>query len=176
MQRTLIANLPAHLGQPVKIQGWLQTLRDQKKMAFLIVRDLSGTVQVVFEKKDDPLLAERISALTRESAITLIGTALANPIVKLGGLEVALESLAAANPAASPLPFDPFAATLPDSDYRMDWRYMDLRLEPLNFYLDFFRYGCPPHEGRQRQAQFKNGVYHDILIMSILRQEWNPPA
>jgi len=28
------------------------------------------------------------------------------------------------------------------------------------------------HEGRKRQALFKNGEYQDILIMSILRNEW----
>jgi RimJ/RimL family protein N-acetyltransferase len=28
------------------------------------------------------------------------------------------------------------------------------------------------HEGRKRQALFKNGSYQDILIMSILRSEW----
>ena len=29
------------------------------------------------------------------------------------------------------------------------------------------------HEGRKRQALFKNGEYQDILVMSILRSEWN---
>ena len=28
------------------------------------------------------------------------------------------------------------------------------------------------HEGRKRQALFKNGKYQDILIMSVLREEW----
>lgn len=28
------------------------------------------------------------------------------------------------------------------------------------------------HEGRKRQAMFKDGEYLDILIMSVLRQEW----
>jgi len=127
MERTMIGNLKEHLDQPVKIHGWLQTLRDQKKMAFLVVRDPSGLVQVVFEKKNDPALAERISAITSESAVTISGTALSNPIVKLGGIEITLATIRVDNLAASPLPFDPFAATLPESDYRMDWRFMDLR-------------------------------------------------
>jgi RimJ/RimL family protein N-acetyltransferase len=29
------------------------------------------------------------------------------------------------------------------------------------------------HEGRWRQAEFRNGRYHDLLWMSILRDEWN---
>ncbi len=127
MQRTMIARLKDTLGQPVMIQGWLQTLRDQKKMQFLIVRDPTGAAQVVFEKQTNPDLAARISAITPESAVTITGTALANPVVKLGGIEVQLASIAVESLAASPLPFDPFAETLPESDYRMDWRFMDLR-------------------------------------------------
>ncbi len=29
------------------------------------------------------------------------------------------------------------------------------------------------HEGRMRGAEFKNGKYIDILLMSVLREEWN---
>ena len=68
MERTLIADLKQHVGQEVKIQGWLQTLRDQKRMQFLILRDISGLVQVAFEKSADLALAEQISGLGPESA------------------------------------------------------------------------------------------------------------
>jgi aspartyl-tRNA synthetase len=49
--------------------------------------------------------------------------------VKLGGLEIQLESLAVENLAESPLPFEPFGEkdNLPALDYRLDWRFMDLR-------------------------------------------------
>lgn len=127
MDRTLIENLRDCLGQPVKIQGWLQKLRDQKKMQFLIVRDRGGAVQVTFEKSRDTALADKISQLSIESAIHLTGTVVENPIVKLGGIEIQLETLSVDNPAESPLPFVPFAETLPDMDYRLDWRFMDLR-------------------------------------------------
>ena len=50
MERTQIGDLRKHIGETVRIQGWLQTLRDQKKMQFLVVRDMSGLVQVVVEK------------------------------------------------------------------------------------------------------------------------------
>ena len=46
MQRTLIKDLPRHIGEEVKVQGWLQTLRDQKSMQFLVLRDKTGLVQV----------------------------------------------------------------------------------------------------------------------------------
>jgi aspartyl-tRNA synthetase len=96
-------------------------------MQFLILRDPSGLAQVTFEKGRDPHLAGQISALAAESAVTVTGQVVENPVVKLGGLEVLLDSLSVENPAAAPLPFDPFAATLPEVDYRMDWRSIDLR-------------------------------------------------
>jgi nondiscriminating aspartyl-tRNA synthetase len=134
MERTLIGNLRPQIGQTVKIQGWLQTLRDQKKMQFLIMRDRSGAVQVVYEKKAGLELAEQISKLTAESAVTITGLAIDNPIVKLGGIEIQLTSLQVENLADSPLPFEPFGETLPELDYRLDWRYLDLR-RPSNFLI-----------------------------------------
>jgi nondiscriminating aspartyl-tRNA synthetase len=127
MERTLIGDLRKHIGEKVMIQGFLQTLRDQKKIQFLILRDLTGLVQVAFWKANDAALAEQISALGTESVLTITGTVMDNPIVKLGGLEIQLESLTRESSAESPLPLDPFAETLPSVDYRLDWRFLDMR-------------------------------------------------
>ncbi|MCA1954689.1 MAG: aspartate--tRNA(Asn) ligase [Anaerolinea sp.] len=127
MERTYIKDLRQKIGQQVCLQGHLQTLRDQKKMQFLILRDTTGLAQVAFYKPNDAQMAERISGLTAESALTITGTVADNPVVKLGGLEVQLETLTVENLAASPLPIDPFAETLPAIDIRLDWRYLDLR-------------------------------------------------
>ena len=127
MQRTKIRDLRQAIDQTVKLQGWLQTLRDQKKMQFLVVRDASGLVQAVFEKQNDPAMAELISSLTTESVLTLTGRVVDNPIVKLGGLELQIESLQVESMAAAPLPLDPTAADQPALDYRLDWRFLDLR-------------------------------------------------
>jgi aspartyl/asparaginyl-tRNA synthetase len=127
MERTFIGSLSQAVGQKVRIQGWLQVLRDQKKMQFLILRDRTGLVQVAFWKPNDPQLAEMISALGTESALTITGTVVENPSVKLGGLEIQMETLEVEADAQSPLPFDPTAETLPALDFRLDWRFMDLR-------------------------------------------------
>ncbi len=127
MERTLIGNLRQAIGQKVKVQGFLHVLRDQKKMQFLVLRDTTGMVQVAHYRPANEDLANQISALTPESALTIFGTVVDNPIVKLGGLEIQLESLLVNNLAEAPLPLDPTAETLPSIDYRMDWRYLDLR-------------------------------------------------
>jgi aspartyl-tRNA synthetase len=127
MERTLIAELRNSVGKQVKVQGFLQTLRDQKKMQFLILRDPTGLVQVAHYRPNNEELANLISTLSVESALTITGMVVDNPIVKLGGLEVQLESMRVDSPAQIPVPFDPFAENLPMIDFRMDWRFMDLR-------------------------------------------------
>jgi aspartyl-tRNA synthetase len=127
MQRTMIGNLRQVVGQTVKIQGYLQKLRDQKKMQFLILRDITGLVQVTVEKSADPALAEKISGLGTESCLSITGLVVDAPFVKLGGLEIQLKELVVENQAVSPLPFEPYGESLPDFDFRMDWRFLDLR-------------------------------------------------
>ena len=134
MERTMIAKLREVVGQQVMIKGWLQTVRDQKKMQFLVVRDPSGAVQVVIEKGANPAVAEIVSRLASETAVVITGKAIDNPIVKLGGVEIQLETLEIAGESETPLPLDPFSTALPSIDFRLDWRYLDLR-RPENLLL-----------------------------------------
>lgn len=127
MERTLIEDLKQHIEEQVTIQGWLHTLRDQKNMQFLIIRDRTGMVQVAHFKKGNPELAETISALGTESALTLTGKVVENEVVKLGGIEIQLEDLVVEGAADIPLPFEPYGEYLPEQDFRLDWRYLDLR-------------------------------------------------
>ena len=129
MERTLIKDLKDHIGEQVTLKGWLQTLRDQKSMQFIILRDKTGLAQVAHWKKGNPELSELISTLGTESALTVTGKVVENEVVKLGGIEIQLEALKVENNAELPLPFEPFSDTLPDQDYRLDWRYLDLRRE-----------------------------------------------
>ena len=93
MERTLIKDLRNSIGQTVKLQGWLQTLRDQKKIQFLILRDPTGLAQIAHWKPNNEAMAESIAKMGMESALTVIGKVIDNPVVKLNGLEIQLESL-----------------------------------------------------------------------------------
>ncbi len=128
IRRTMIGDLSRLTGRQAKIQGWLQALRDQKKMQFLVIRDTTGLVQVALEKQANPSLAERLSRLPVESVVTVVGEVVANPVVKLGGLEIVLKELVVESEAETQLPLDPVAAdSRAGMDTRMDWRYLDLR-------------------------------------------------
>jgi len=122
--RTLISDLPEQIDQQVTIRGWVQAIRDQKSVQFVIVRDETGMAQVVLPKSEPPSdLNERVSALTAESAVTIAGTVAADERVKLGGLELKLEELQVDSPAEPEVPIAPDSAL----DKRIDWRYLDLR-------------------------------------------------
>jgi aspartyl-tRNA synthetase len=124
VSRTMIEELPGKVGEKVTVRGWVQTVRDQKRMQFVIVRDESGLVQAVLPKDDPPsVLNEAISALAVESAITITGAVVADERVKLGGLELKLESLDVDSPAEPEVPIAADSAL----DKRIDWRFLDLR-------------------------------------------------
>ena len=124
MTRTLISELSSHVGEQVTIRGWVQVVRDQKRMQFLVIRDESGSAQVVLGKEDPPTeLNELVSGLAAESAVTVAGSVVADERVKLGGLELQLLGLDVDSPAEPELPIADDSAL----DKRIDWRYIDLR-------------------------------------------------
>ncbi len=111
------------MGREIKIQGWVHVLRDQKNMQFLVIRDHTGLVQSIHERKSNPELAAVITTLTSESAIEAVGVVIENKQVKAGQIEVVLHSLKIINLALPQLPI------VDDSslDVRLDWRFLDLR-------------------------------------------------
>jgi aspartyl-tRNA synthetase len=123
MQRTLIKELGFKSGEIVRICGWIGTIRDQKRMQFLVVRDHTGSAQVIHEKSVNAELATIIGSLTPESAVEITGKVVTNPVVKLGGLEVVAESVSIVSKADALLPL----GESPNIETRLDWRFLDLR-------------------------------------------------
>jgi nondiscriminating aspartyl-tRNA synthetase len=122
--RTLIGELRSKVGEVVELRGWVNAVRDQKRVQFVIVRDHTGMAQAVLSKDELPTeLNERISALTPESAVSVTGLVVADERVKLGGLELQLRDVRVAALAEPELPVTPESAL----DKRIDWRYVDLR-------------------------------------------------
>ncbi|TFC02468.1 aspartate--tRNA(Asn) ligase [Cryobacterium adonitolivorans] len=126
----MIKNLAALDDGLVSVSGWVETVRDQKKVQFVVLRDESGAVQLVNPRTtdaegvvvdDEP--ATTISGLSQGSFVTVSGQLKHDERVKLGGIEIKLASLEVVTHA---IPETPIAA---DSslDKRMDWRFLDLR-------------------------------------------------
>jgi len=120
----MIAELKDRIDQTVELRGWVQAVRDQKRVQFVVLRDETGLAQLTLGKSEQPSeLNEAISALAPESAVTVTGAVLADERVKLGGLELQLHSLSVDSPAEPELPVTAESAL----DKRIDWRYVDLR-------------------------------------------------
>ena len=93
--RTLVSELSSKVGASVSVSGWVHRVRDLGGVSFVVLRDRSGSVQLVFDSKPD---------VTLESVIRVEGDVAANEKAP-GGLEVRVASLVVVSKAAVDLPF-----------------------------------------------------------------------
>lgn len=123
MQRTYIKDLSLATGE-VTVKGFVETVRDQKRMLFLTIRDHTGIVQVAHDKKDGAAsITSLLSGITSGSAVKVTGGVVTDSKVKLGGLEIRATDIQIASVAESPLPIAADSAL----DKQLDWRYISLR-------------------------------------------------
>jgi len=137
MERTYIQEAKNSIDSTVKVQGFIENLRNSKAMAFIVLKDITGKLQITVEKADHPELVETIDRLTQDSVITVTGKVVANDYVKMGGIEmiptsIEVESIADALPIARKA----IAATKKKKaverssiDQRIDYRWVDLRTD-----------------------------------------------
>ena len=137
MERTYINQVQNSIGSTVKVQGFIENLRNSKAMAFIVLKDITGKLQITVEKADHPDLVDTIDTLTADSVITVTGKVVANDYVKMGGIEmipteIQVESIADALPIARKA----IAATKKKKaverssiDQRIDYRWVDLRTD-----------------------------------------------
>lgn len=92
-------------------------------MQFLVLRDHTGVVQVVHERVAGEKLASIIDTLTTESAVKITGKVVSNYDVKLGSMELVIETLTVINLSDTPNPL----GVNPTLETRLDWRFLDLR-------------------------------------------------
>ena len=120
MERTYIKNLKE--GECL-VKGYIETIRD-KKIMFIVVRDVTGAVQVTIEKDKCPEVYETAKKLTPHSFLSVRGMCAFSEYVRNGGKEI----------YPSQIEIMSISETLPiaaDSgpDLRMDYRWIDLRDE-----------------------------------------------
>ncbi len=132
LDRKLIGTLPSLQDGPVTIGGWVETLRDQKRIQFIIIRDESGSVQVTYPRPaDEDALADVVSSLTGGTFVEITGNLKHDERVKLNGVEILLSDLKVVSRS---LPDSPIAEDT-SIDKRLDWRFLDLRRPELNLMM-----------------------------------------
>src|SRR6185295_15915272 len=93
IQTVRVADVGGHVGQDVRLRGWLYNRRSKGKLHFLIVRDGSGLLQAVMFAGDvDAETFARADHLGQESSLAVVGTVRADPRAP-GGHELSVKAL-----------------------------------------------------------------------------------
>jgi aspartyl-tRNA synthetase len=114
-------------GEEVTVAGWVHEIRDLGGIAFLIVRDTTGKIQVKFEKDEmDDDLVETGTDAPRESVVSVTG-AVEEEERAPTGVEIVPADLEVIAEADTELPLDPSGKVGAEIATRLDNRTLDLR-------------------------------------------------
>ena len=134
MPRFLIKDTAKHIGEKVRVCGWVNTRRAHGKILFIDLRDISGILQVVFvpSNKEAYDLAQN---LRPEWVVEIIGQIvkrpenMINPKIETGQVELSVESLKVLSESETlPLSIEEAGYDIGE-ETRMKYRYLDLRRE-----------------------------------------------
>ena len=119
-----ISELHAHVGDVVTVRGWVTHLRSSGKIAFVVLRDGTGSLQSVIVKTGvEPEVWDRYAALTQETSVALTGAVRAEPRAP-GGYELAVSGLDILGGSPIDYPIQPKEHGV---DFLMDRRHLWLR-------------------------------------------------
>ena len=126
MKRVNIKNIT--LGEVNKVAGFVENIRNKKSMCFIVLKDVSGKLQLTIEKAKHPEMEEVLASITPDSVIEAEGVIMASEYVKLNGMEmypdtIKVDSIAAPNPIVAP------KGEETNIDMRLDYRWIDLRTD-----------------------------------------------
>ncbi len=123
-QYQTISSLPHHVGETVRVRGWVAHLRSSGKVAFVVVRDGSGTLQcVVVQKLVGDAGWATFNALTLETSIEIEGEVRADARAP-GGVEVGVTNMIILGASPSDYPIQPKEHGI---DFLLDHRHLWLR-------------------------------------------------
>jgi aspartyl-tRNA synthetase len=120
----------SHAGKTVTLAGWVARRRDHGGVAFIDLRDATGSVQVVIrdEKMAGQLRAEWCLQITGEVALRPAGNENSN--IPTGEIEVMGDSVVVLSESAPlPFPVDSGSEAEISEEVRLRYRYLDLRRE-----------------------------------------------
>jgi aspartyl-tRNA synthetase len=124
----------AHVGERLRLAGWVAAKRDHGGLLFVDLRDASGILQLV--SHPDRRGFEALGRLRLESVVSVAGEVVArdekdyNPRLATGTVELAVDSVEVLSGAdVLPFPVDPAADI--SEEARLRYRYLDLRRGPV---------------------------------------------
>jgi nondiscriminating aspartyl-tRNA synthetase len=130
MERTYIKDaLENKEGEKVLLKGWVHETRDLKKVRFLVLKDITGRIQVTgVESKTDIDTFALLDNIKRESAVEIEGI-LKDSKQAPGGKEVLPDKITILAEAEDPLPIDVSDFSKTELPLRLDNRFLDLHTQ-----------------------------------------------
>ena len=120
-----------HVGQKVKLAGWVEVVRDLGGVVFIDLRDQYGITQVVISGNEE--LVEMASRIPNESTISVLGTVrkrdeeTINKNIETGEVELFAEEITILGKRLKNLPFEINSDKEVREDLRLQYRFLDLR-------------------------------------------------
>ncbi|MBO5293450.1 MAG: aspartate--tRNA ligase [Lachnospiraceae bacterium] len=117
----------AHIGQTVRVAGWIENIRDHGGVSFLDLRDMYGVLQIVIRD------AELLKGITKEISVSIEGPVekrdeeTYNPKLPTGTIELEAKSIDILGKVYKQLPFEIMTSKETREDVRLKYRYLDLR-------------------------------------------------
>lgn len=132
MKRTYIKDLGQKVGEEVSISGWVDVRRDQGKMVFMDIRDMTGKVQCVVLPNQTKAI-EQVKEVRTEWVLSVTGLVNKRPErnvktgVLNGDIELEILNIEVLNKSET-IPFDISCDTKEiNEEVRLKYRYVDLR-------------------------------------------------
>jgi nondiscriminating aspartyl-tRNA synthetase len=127
MERIYIKDVSAHVGEEINIKGFVHVLRDQNKIVFIVLRDITGTMQCV--AFGDTELLETAKGLSSESVLSIKGLVKEEKQAP-GGYEMEIKEINVLSAADPELPIPVISKGSDDETNqfaRLNYRWIDLR-------------------------------------------------
>ena len=120
-----------HVGQEIKLAGWVETIRDLGGVIFLDLRDQYGITQIVVSGNDE--LVEQAKRIPTESTVSILGTVrkrdeeTINKNIATGEVELFAKEIVILGKRLKNLPFEVNTDKEVREDLRLEYRFLDLR-------------------------------------------------
>lgn len=152
--RILIKDIFESKNKNVEVVGWVANSRDLSKVKFILLRDVSGTIQVTgIQSKTPKEIFDNMEKIPRESVIYVKGSVVDSKQA-LGGKEIIPEKIEVLSKAED-LPIDVSDYSKTGLDKKLDWRCLSLRTKKSQA---IFKIQSKLIEGMQEWLN-KNGFY-----------------
>ena len=120
-----------HIGQDVKLSGWVHKIRDKGSLLWIDLRDRFGITQIIIDINESSKdLVNQVKKIGREYVVSVKGIVeerqSKNPNIKTGDIEISLSEVEILNESKIP-PFTIDDNTDGGEELRMKYRYLDIR-------------------------------------------------